>query len=183
MKKASLLIILILAGGCEDQNASKLKLSIPIPSSANYNKELLNEFEGYIGTYRQSIEELLVKYGITPKSLLSNTDWFDIKVFGWKINKDSDKIRKAFVVLTGRKLINQSYELPIMVRLNFQKIDSTWHLILANGYLDGNSDDEYTLDVPPEFHISMKDLFPHTIEVDELRRLMRKNREIQTQPK
>jgi len=70
-----------------------------------------------------------------------------------------------------------------MVRLNFQKIDSTWHLILANGYLDGNSDDEYTLDVPPEFHISMKDLFPHTIEVDELRRLMRKNREIQTQPK
>jgi hypothetical protein len=95
MKKASLLIILILAGGCEDQNVSNLKLSIPIPNSANYNKELLNGFEGYIDTYRQSIEELLVKYGITPKSLLSNTDWFDIKVFSWKINIDSDKIRKA----------------------------------------------------------------------------------------
>ena len=183
MKKASLLIILILAVGCEDQNANDLKLSIPNPNTANYNKELVKEFEEFLSNYKQSIEEVLLNYGITPKPVLDQTDWIKINVFDWRINKKLNEICSALVLLTGRKLFNQSYELPIMVRLNFQKIDSTWHLILANGYLDGNSDDEYTLDVPPEFHISMKDLFPHTIEVDELRRLMRKNREIQTQPK
>ena len=183
MKKASLLIILILASGCENQNANNLKLPIPNPNSANYNKELLKEFEGFLSNYKQSIEEVLLDYRITPNPVLDHTDWIKINVFDWRINKNLNEICSALVVLTGRKLFNQSYELPIMVVLNFQKIDSTWHLILTNGYLEGNSDEEYTLDVPPEFHISMKELFPHTIEADEFKRLMKENREIQTQQK
>jgi hypothetical protein len=164
----TLLLLLVATAACLDSCQKKKEPDYDTMSSP----ELEADFRNFIEQRRASLKQVLLDHGITLTNEISTADsthhdWLEYRVDTFKDRKTGAITSSASVWIWGKSRFVDAMDLPAALMLNFDRRDTTWALLLEDGYLSEPrmEGEDKTGGHAPEVHAAIKELFPHHLDL------------------